>query len=97
MSPAVEQPKTFDAAAFVADLQASGCQVVLCTPGTWFEPGNEATTYLIKPASGYTTVMARWADAVDACPDHVERVVALLIERWEARLAMSQDPAGASS
>ncbi len=32
----------------------------------------------------YTAVMARWHEALAACPDHVERVVACLTARWEA-------------
>ena len=63
---------------------AAGCRVVLSAPGTRFEPSDERVTYFIRPAPGYPAVMARWHDALAACPDDVERVVAVLIERWEA-------------
>ncbi len=84
MSAAGKRPAAFDPATFVADLRAAGCRVVLSAPGTQFDPSDEVPTYFIRPAPGYTAVMARWHDALAACPDHVGRVVAVLIERWEA-------------
>ena len=80
----------FDPAAFVADLRAAGCRVVLSTPGTRFGPGDEAATYIIGPADGhgfgdaYSDVMMRWADALAASRENVERVVAHLTAAWEA-------------
>ena len=74
----------FDPVAFLADLHAAGCRVALSAPGTCFRPGDERATYFIRPAPGYTAVMARWHEALSACPDHVERVVACLTARWEA-------------
>ena len=68
----------FDAAAFLEDLKAAGCDVVLMMSGTSFGPGDAAATYFIRPAPGYTAVMAKWSDAMDACPDAHERVVARL-------------------
>ena len=80
----------FDPAAFLADLDAAGCEVFLMQPVSLGRE-NVSTTYFIAPTPGYVAAMARWADAMDACPDHVERVVALLVERWEAQTATS-DP-----
>ena len=71
----------FDPAAFLADLDAAGCKAVLITPGTCFDPSDEASTYFIRPSRGYTAVMARWWTAMDACHDAHERVVATLAER----------------
>ena len=93
MSPADtgERPAVFDPAAFLADLDAAGCGVFLVQPVSLGRE-NVPTTYFIEPAPGYTTVMSRWSNAMDACPDHVERVVALLVERWEAQVALFTDP-----
>ncbi len=81
-----ERPTAFDAIAFMADLRAAGCRVVVSTPGTRFEPSDEVPTYFIRPALGYPAVMARWHDALAACPDHVGVVVAHLTAAngWEA-------------
>lgn len=85
---AVAGAAAFDPAAFVADLHAAGFSVIAMreTP----QPGWGACrpAYCIGPGprgafSGrrYLAVMARWSDAMDACPDHVERVVAHLLEQ----------------
>ncbi len=84
MSAAGERPAAFDPAAFVADLRAVGCRVVLSEPGTRFGSGDEAPTYFIRPGSGYCLVMAKWGEALAACPDHVGQVVACLTVKWEA-------------
>ncbi len=71
---------TFDAAAFLADLEAAGCKVRLEIPGTRFM-GDEAPTYFIAPSRGYT---ARHGEvvgkAIAACPDHVALVTTRLAE-----------------
>ncbi len=74
-------PTTFDAVAFLADLKAAGCDVLLSTPGTCFEPGDEVSTYFIRPGPGYCAVITRWHEAMEACSDHVGQVVVLLAER----------------
>ena len=78
-------PTTFDAVAFLTDLDAAGCDVLLSTPGTRFMPGDEVATYFIKPGPGFCAVMAKWHEAMEACSDHVGQVVALLVEQWEAQ------------
>ena len=77
-------PKTFDPAAFVADLQAAGCRVILSWPATTFGPDEEPASYFVKPSPAYAAVMAKWSDAMGACPDAHERVVACLFEMREA-------------
>ena len=72
---AVEGPVAFDPAAFVADLRAAGCRVVVGGP---IRPSDLPDGYFIAPSRGYPAVMARWSDAMEACPDHIERVVARL-------------------
>lgn len=76
----------FDLAAFLADLDAAGYRVVLSAPGTRFGPGDEVSTYFIRPSPGYSHVMLRWHEALAACPDHVPRMVAYLTAAngWEA-------------
>lgn len=81
---AVERPAAFDPVAYLADLAAAGCVVVLSMPGTCFKPGDEVSTYFVRPGPGHCGVMAKWGPAIVACPDHVERVAALLVEGWEA-------------
>ena len=74
-------PTAFDPAACVNDLLAAGYRIsaYVSVPCDGFSV--EPPAYLIRPPPGrgfgaaYTAVMARWADAMDACPDHVERVV----------------------
>lgn len=77
----VERPAAFDPVTYLEDLAAAGCRVVLSMPGTCFRPGDEATTYFIRPGPGHCGVMAKWGPAIVACRDHVERVVAVLLER----------------
>lgn len=84
-------PTAFDPAAFVDDLLAAGYRVsaYLGVPcgGLSVEP----PSYIIRPlpgrgsGAGYRAVMARWADAIGACPDHIERVVAYVFERCRAK------------
>lgn len=87
-SMAVSGAAAFDPAAFVADLQAAGFSVIamrsIPQPG-W---GANRPAYCIGPGSRsafggrrYLAVMARWSDAMDACPDHVDRVVAHVLEQ----------------
>ena len=71
-------PAVFDAAAFVSDLVEARCRVVLSWPATTFEPVEQPATYFITPGAGYSSVMARWWEAMEACPDAHERVVAHL-------------------
>ena len=79
-----DRPTTFDPAAFVSDLQAAGCHVVLSWPGTTFGPEEEElASYFIRPSPGYAAVMARWSDAMEGCPNAHERVAAVLMERRE--------------
>lgn len=74
----MSSPVVFDAAAFVSDLVEARCRVVLSWPATTFEPVEQPVTYFIAPGPAYTAVMERWHDAMEACPDHVEEVVAYL-------------------
>ena len=78
MSPAVEQPTTFDAAAFVADLHDAGMTVTLVQPIPRGGEAVEPLRYWIQPNRRYTEVMGRWWDAMEACPDAHERVTAAL-------------------
>ena len=75
-------PVAFDPAAFVTDLAAAGYSVIAHRS---VPRGGERTSipsYVIQPrrgrgfGKGYIAVMARWNAAMDACPDHVEHVVA---------------------
>ena len=65
----------FDAAAYVNDLRLAGCSVIA-----------GPTTYFIGLPQGrgagrsFEAVRARWSDSTDACPDHVERVMAYLAD-----------------
>ncbi|MGI4765481.1 MAG: hypothetical protein ACRYGP_10550 [Janthinobacterium lividum] len=77
----VERPAAFDAVAYLTDLAVAGCRVVLSLPATCFRPGDETVTYFIRPGPGHCGVMAKWGAALVACPNHVERVVAALLER----------------
>ena len=72
------RPAAFDPAVFVTDMRDAGCEIVVSDPGTHSGPSDEALAYFIRPAPGYPAVMARWGDAIEACPDHVERVVRVL-------------------
>ena len=72
----------FDPAAFVADLRAAGYTVTAIREVP--RPDAGRPSYCIQPAvgrgfgDGYISVMERWADAMAACPDHVDHVVAHL-------------------
>ncbi len=97
MSAIADHSAVFDAAAFVADLQASGH----CLTAYWPVPrgGEKARppSYFIRPpkggfGAGYIAVMARWSKAMDVCPDHVERVVDYVFKRSrDAHLALAPD------
>ncbi len=76
----VERPAAFDPDAYLDDLRDAGCVVVLSEPGTCFAPGDEGTTYFIRPGQSYCLVMAKWGDAIVSCPDHVAQVTARLAE-----------------
>lgn len=84
--PAAADP-VFDPAAFCADLHAAGLDVWLTRP---VGPGGGRPSCFIVPGSdGRPTpaeldVLARWSDAMGACPDHVDRVAAhlALSARW---------------
>lgn len=82
----MSRPAVFDAAAFVADLMAAGYGV-----SAYYDVPRGGKTpseprYMIRPPRGcgfavnYPDLMARWGDAIEACPDHVERVVAYVFE-----------------
>ncbi len=88
VTPAETAPAVFDAAAFVADVRAAGFEIAPTwePPQPSWELGRPA--YCIGPSAlgsfggrPYRAVMARWSDAMDTCPDHVERVVAHLVEQ----------------
>ena len=93
----------FDPAAFVADLQAAGYGVSAYQDvprgGEKARPPN----YLIRPPEGgfgadYAAVMAWWWGSMDACPDHVERVVDYVFKcSREAHLALAPGPVEACS
>ena len=74
-------PTAFDPAAFVDDLLAAGYRVSAYVGVPCGGLSVEPPSYIIRPPPGrgfgaaYTAIMSRWADAMDACPDHVERVV----------------------
>ena len=79
MSAARNCPTVFDPAAFVEDLQRAGCDVVAYRPIP--RGGEEAapSSYLIRLPEGgsggeYAAVMSRWETAIEACPDHAERM-----------------------
>ncbi len=104
MSPAIEMPTTFDAAGFVADLQAAGYGVVAYQPVP--RGGDErarSPSYFIRPpedgfGAEYAAVMARWTDAMDAYPEHVALVVDYVFKRSrEAHLALAPGPVEDSS
>ena len=84
---AAAAPSAFDPAAFVEDLQRAGCGVVAYQP---IAPGGEdsrSASYVIRLPKGrefgdaYAAVIARWADAVNTCPDHAERVADYVFTR----------------
>ena len=80
-------PTAFDPAAFVDDLLAAGYRVSAYVGVPCGGLSVEPPSYIIRPPPGrgfgaaYTAVMSRWADAIGACPDHIERVVAYVFER----------------
>ena len=78
----------FDPATSVADLKAAGFSIFAMREPP--QPGWGACrpAYCIGPEfrgtfcdRRYLAVMTQWSDAMDACPDHVERVVAYLGKR----------------
>lgn len=71
----------FDAAGFVADMTAAGLVMGIMRDVPRGGETAEPPTYFIRPSRGYAGVMSKWADAMDACPEHVGRVVAVLLER----------------
>ena len=83
-------PTAFDPAAFVDDLLAAGYRVSAYVGVPCGGLSVEPPSYIIRPppgrglGAGYRAVMARWADAIGACPDHIERVVAYVFERHRA-------------
>ena len=77
---AAEVTLAFDPAAFIADLKAAGYSLIAYRAVPRGGEPAEPPGYFIRPPKGcgfgaaYTAVMARWWDAMDACPDHAERV-----------------------
>ncbi len=77
----------FDPAAFVADIRAAGFSITAMRDAPQPGWGAGRPTYCIGPGARttfgrpYLAIMARWSDAMDACPDHVERVVAHIVEQ----------------
>ena len=80
-------PAVFDPAAFVADLEAAGYEAVGYYPIPLGREPAKPSTYFICPPKGrgfdatYGAVMAKWGNAMDACPDHVDRVVAYVFQQ----------------
>ena len=82
-------PVVFDPRAFMDDLLSTRHRVALHQPvRVTGEPDEDLRPYFWiypRPDGGfnraYSEVMTRWADRLDATPDHVERVVAHLRER----------------
>ena len=81
-------PVSFDPVAFLADLTAAGYRVSAYRSIPRGGGENTSTpSYFIQPPAGrgfgedHRAIMARWSDAMDACPDHVERVVAHVFEQ----------------
>lgn len=81
-------PPAFDPGAFVDDLLDAGCRVLLIRDEAHsFNPHPRPPHVCIIPPGGrwsaasYGAVMARWTDAMDACPDHAERLVAHMAQR----------------
>ena len=103
MSAAVEQSVEFDAAAFVANLQAAGYGVSAYWPVPRGGEKARPPSYFIRPpedgfGAEYAAVMARWTDAMDAHPEHVALVVDYVFKRsQEAHLALTPDPVEDSS
>ncbi len=79
---AVALPVAFDPAAFLAELTAAGYGVTAYRSIPRGGENISTPSYFIRPPDGrgfgddYLAIMARWADEVRACPDHVERVTA---------------------
>ena len=79
-------PVAFDPAVFVADLMGAGYEVTAYRSVPLGREERSRPSYYIQPPSGrgfgeaYFAIVARWTDAMDACPDHVERVVAYVFD-----------------
>ncbi len=76
-------PVGFDPATFLADLTAAGYGVSAyrSVPRPGYREISTPSFYVQPPegdgfGDAYDAVMARWTDAMKACPDHVECVVA---------------------
>ncbi len=80
-------PLAFDPAAFLAELTEAGYGVTAYRSIPRGGENISTPSYFIRPPEGrgfgndYLAIMARWADAVRACPEHVESVVAEVFER----------------
>ena len=76
-------PAVFDPAAFCDDLISTGHRVTVVQP-VWlgFDDDDLRPYYAVRSSAGgglgdaYAAVLAKWRPAIEACPDHVERVVA---------------------
>lgn len=83
-------PLAFYPAAFIADLKAAGYGVVAYYPVPRGGEPAEPPGYFIRPPKGrgfgvaYTAVMTKWRDAMNACPDHVERVASHVSEHFRS-------------
>ncbi|RYB06249.1 hypothetical protein [Lichenibacterium ramalinae] len=79
-------PADFDPAAFLSDLRAAGYDVTACRGVPRGGGAAPSPSYFITPTGGsgfgevYLAVMVKWTAAMNACPDHVERVVAHVFE-----------------
>lgn len=101
MSGAGNCPVAFDAAAFVTDLQGAGYSVAAYQPVPRGGEKAKPPSYFIQPPEGhgfgaaYIAVITRWTDSMDACPDHVDRVVDYVFKcSREVQNALSPDPVG---
>ena len=81
-------PVAFDPEAFLADLTAAGYGVTAyrSVPRPGQDEISTPSYYVQPPENGgfgddYFAIMARWTDAMKACPDHVERVTAEVFKR----------------